>query len=524
VPKLAVNSVTRPKAYRRYFTGILERPRDGRTLFQFTLKYKTPSFEGWKWANEDSNLTDGVIHFQQQTIPDQLSNYLSGLASSFQVQSIRSDQVNTKLWLLKKPLEKAGTKSSFTTETVGTPKDYQRWFSLIRLWTPWIAPRHGNGKFKTEEPALLCSFLRQDGLHFVLLALSGIEDEENTFRDDGNGKVLLVSRNDGKDGGTGRIIAAVGKSFESAIAACMHYARDIVSHGEMLSVVLKAEQEALVDSDDRKALWMENWYDGLTYCTWNGLGQNLSEEKIYRALDSLRDHNIKITNLIIDDNWQSLDNPGAKQDKRGWTRFEANEEGFPKGLRHTITTIREAHPGIQHIAVWHAILGYWGGISPNGELAKNYKTREVSRDSLRQLPGGSLLLIEGEEAPRLYNDFYKFLSESGVDSVKTDAQFFLDLISGAKDRRDFIKPYQDAWTINSLRYFSVKAISCMSQVPSIIFHSQLPTNKPRQMVRNSDDFFPEIPASHPWHIFTNSFASLLTCHLNALRKLTWSSS
>ena len=30
----------------------------------------------------------------------------------------------------------------------------------------------------------------------------------------------------------------------------------------------------------------------------------------------------------------------------------------------------------------------------------------------------------------------------------------------------------------------------MSQIPQILFHSQLPTNKPRLMVRNSDDFFP----------------------------------
>ena len=100
--------------------------------------------------------------------------------------------------------------------------------------------------------------------------------------------------------------------------------------------------------------------------------------------------------------------------------------------------------------------------------------------------------------------------------MKTDAQFALDLLADAPDRRRFIKAYQDAWTINSLRYFSIKAISCMSQVPQILFHTQLPTNKPRFMVRNSDDFFPGIPSSHPWHIFVNAHNSLLTSHLNIL--------
>ena len=110
----------------------------------------------------------------------------------------------------------------------------------------------------------------------------------------------------------------------------------------------------------------------------------------------------------------------------------------------------------------------------------------------------------------------RFLLTSGVDSVKTDAQFILDLLADAPDRLRFIKAYQDAWTINSLRYFSIKAISCMSQLPQILFHTQLPINKPRMMVRNSDDFFPGIPTSHPWHIFVNAHNSLLTSHLNIL--------
>jgi hypothetical protein len=56
----------------------------------------------------------------------------------------------------------------------------------------------------------------------------------------------------------------------------------------------------------------------------------------------------------------------------------------------------------------------------------------------------------------------------------------------------------------------------MSQTPQILFHTQLPKNKPRLLVRNSDDFFPEVPASHPWHIFCNAHNSLLTQHLNVL--------
>jgi alpha-galactosidase len=46
--------------------------------------------------------------------------------------------------------------------------------------------------------------------------------------------------------------------------------------------------------------------DGLSYCTWNGIGKDLTEDKIFNALDELAKNKINISTLIIDDNWQSL--------------------------------------------------------------------------------------------------------------------------------------------------------------------------------------------------------------------------
>ena len=127
-----------------------------------------------------------------------------------------------------------------------------------------------------------------------------------------------------------------------------------------------------------------------------------------------------------------------------------------------------------------------------------------------------MLVVAEEDVGRFYRDFYEFLSSAGIDSVKTDAQFFIDELHDASDRRQLTRAYQDAWSISHLRSFSGKAISCMSQSPQIIFHSQLPTNKPRILLRNSDDFFPEVPASHPWHIFCNAHNAIFNQYLNAL--------
>jgi len=160
-----------------------------------------------------------------------------------------------------------------------------------------------------------------------------------------------------------------------------------------------------------------------------------------------------------------------------------------------------------------------GGLAPDGKIAKTYKTVEVVREDAerRNLPlGGKMTVVAKEDVAKFYDDFYQFLSSCGVDAVKTDAQFMLDTFISAEARRDLIPAYLDAWNISTLRHFSVKAISCMSQTPQILFHSQMPTNRPPLLVRNSDDFFPEIPTSHPWHIFVNAHNALFTQHLNLI--------
>jgi len=157
--------------------------------------------------------------------------------------------------------------------------------------------------------------------------------------------------------------------------------------------------------------------------TWNALGQRLTEEKVLQAVDTLAKNNINVTNFIIDDNWQSIDYKGHGQFQHGWVEFEAEREAFPQGLKHLISQIRAKHPAIQHVAVWHAIMGYWGGLSPGGKLAQTYKTVEVVREDAerRNLPlGGKMTVVGKEDVGKFYNDFYTFLSSCGVDAVKTE--------------------------------------------------------------------------------------------------------
>ncbi|KAK2809194.1 hypothetical protein FQN50_004030 [Emmonsiellopsis sp. PD_5] len=518
------------------FTGELDFPKQGKHA-AFTVRYRIDSKSPWQWVNEQFGTKDAELVFEpiqsqlgrgldpMKEPSKLLAEFLGDINPNLQIESRPSESPGSLLFSVKGTvLSAVDNQSTADKVNVGLPKDFVRYFGLVRIWEPWLAPRHGTDKLALTEDAMLLSFLRKDGIHLVLLAVSGVDNVLTVFGSSENGEVVASVKNGNTRNSTFQILIAVAPSFDVANSAVMYEARKLVRPysapitsppaNDLEEPMSPLGNDVVLVESDPTVQWLSNWYDGLAYCTWNALGQDLTEEKILNALNTLKANGINIVNLIIDDNWQALDNKGQSQFKRGWMEFEANKDGFPNGLKHTTDKIRQQHPNIQHIAVWHALLGYWGGISPDGQIAKDYKTKVVKK--VDGVAGGSMLAVDPDDIYRFYDDLYKFLLSAGVDSVKTDAQFFLDLLADPADRVRFTTAYQDAWSIASLRYFQTKSITCMSQTPQIIFHSQMPTNKPQILLRNSDDFFPDIPSSHPWHVFCNAHNSLLTQHLNVI--------
>ncbi|KAJ5145082.1 hypothetical protein N7448_002474 [Penicillium atrosanguineum] len=531
--------------YRHVFWDRLALPATG-CHAHFTVRFRTSPDAEWQWANQHHPVSDGELVCSPKTSDlkkvslselsprdgkNELAKYIQNLSSEVQIDPRKSEAPGSLLWEITGRVEPAREGiSGITRLALGTMSEVIRYFALVRIWCPWLGPRHGREKFYLTEDAILCSFLRADGINFVILAVSGVKDVLTVFQSGENGEVVVKARNDNDSESKFNILVAAAEDFEVAMSAVIYEARNVVKPFAEPTAMVEEQvppsplgDDIVIVEKDPQAQWLTEWVDGLTYCTWNGLGQDLTAEKILGALDALKNHGINIVNLIIDDNWQSLDNDGESMFKRRWERFDANAKAFPKGLKQTVQAIRRANPSIQHVAVWHALMGYWGGICPSGDLAQRYQTKEVkikdpSADGpiSQNVPNGKILAIDPESIQRFYDDFYSYLQSAGVDSVKTDAQFFLDLLDDPEDRKNFMASYQDAWSIAALKYFTTKSISCGSMIPQIIFHSQLPTNKPTIPVRNSDDFFPEIPASHPWHVFCNAHNALLTRYLNVL--------
>ncbi|TKA21722.1 hypothetical protein B0A50_08717 [Salinomyces thailandicus] len=505
------------KSTSTWFTGELSgSPKHGQAV-SFTVKFKTSSSEGWQWVKDQHAVPDGELQYQTMDWAKhpthELEQFFESTSSDIVVTSERPDTDDTVLYSLTCPVQASqGDDSGYQHHRLGKAKHCSRWFALVRLWSPWLAPRHGKKTFVLDKDGVLLSFLRSDGMHVVVLGISGIDDVLTTFIHDEEGNVIIKSRNDRPETGTGRVVVAVADSFEVANAAVMYHARKVV--GPYAPSTATDGREAQTQQDEKvKPEWMEEWYDGLTYCTWNGLGQALTADKIYDALESLSKNNIDISTLTIDDNWQSL-SQGETQFQRAWTSFEATPDGFPMGLKAFTSEVRKRHPNIKHVAVWHALLGYWGGVAPESDLAKKYRTAVVDKEP--GVAGGTFTVVTADDAHRLYDDFYAFLTNAGIDAVKTDAQFFLDLLLHAPDRRALTPAYHAAWTTAHLRHLSARATACMSQTPPLLSTHLPTTSGPRIPLRNSDDFFPAIPASHPWHLFCNAHNALFTQHLNVL--------
>ncbi|KAI1465436.1 glycoside hydrolase family 36 protein [Daldinia caldariorum] len=485
---------------------------------QFTLKFRNGHDQPWRWSRKVSGISDGIVLATPSSPSNRtntsLSNVIRGLNPELTVTAAESQTPNTELWTISASVDPAeDDHSAYADVDLGTPwGGALRYFALVRHGLPWLGPRHGRKQFKLDKDAVMCSFLSHQGKHLVLLGVSGLANVTTLLRSSNSGSVTLHIRSDNESQSSGLVLASIGDDFESAMAAVMYHARTVIFATGNGKDKFAKEIQSL--TSDIKPEWYENWYDGLGYCTWNALGQRLTEEKILHAVETLSNDHINISSLIIDDNWQDIDYQGQSQYQHGWKGFEAEPNAFPNGLKDTVSLIRSKHPSIQHVAVWHALLGYWGGISSSGNLAQTYKTVRIDRTDSNF--SGPMTVIAKEDVGKFYNDFYRFLSDCGIDGVKTDVQYMVDTWVSAKHRRKLTETYLDSWMISTLRYFGIRAISCMSQAPQLLFLQQLPHNRPTMLARNSDDFYPDIPDSHPWHLFANAHNALLTQHLNIL--------
>jgi len=278
------------KPKKHVFTLDLSRPTSGQTETRFTVKFRNESSSSWKWVNDQFNIPDGSIYWQQDSKPsNDFHYYVTGTDLNVQIKEVMPQTPDTLLWTLSFPIGPAHDENScFANYKLGLANNFTRWFATCRLMTTWLRPRHGQDKFSIDkQQALSIAFLRHDGLSVVALALSGIDDTSMLFQEDKAGNIITTARNDGVKNGEGKVLVAVANSYEIANAAVMYHARTMSVDAQKL---LNRQEDDVIHSTVNKidAKWVEEWYDGFGYCTWNSLGQQLNEKSILEALEQFK--------------------------------------------------------------------------------------------------------------------------------------------------------------------------------------------------------------------------------------------
>lgn len=314
----------------------------------------------------------------------------------------------------------------------------------------------------------------------------------------GNDDSLCISATTGDSSLTGNSFCAFYKISGSDFYALTKTAAKSISE-KYSSVGLKSEKG---DPD---------FIDYFGWCTWDSFYDKVSQSEIKRGLESFKKGGFIPKLLILDDGWQTT----AEYNARGeWklSAFTPNEK-FNHNLIETTKMAKDEY-GIKKFFVWHAMLGYWGGVDTNSEAMKKYKpvlSNAVHTDGMKNVnpsrwqsenfPFG---MIDPDKAYDFYNDYHSYLKSEGVDGVKVDVQGSIPAHAEKRGSRcELVKKFRTALERSVNENFGGNIINCMSSNNDTVYNL-----KSTNIMRTSDDFFPANPESHSVHVFTNAVNSI----------------
>jgi raffinose synthase len=247
--------------------------------------------------------------------------------------------------------------------------------------------------------------------------------------------------------------------------------------------------------------------DQFGWCTWDAFYRDVTAEHVIRGLESFRAGGVEPRLLILDDGWQpfAASDTGAEQ----LLGFDPNSK-FPDGLAPLVAICKSQY-SIETFIVWHAMMGYWGGVDANafpGYGVRNIK-RSFSPGILHHKPnfdewwGGFVGLVSPEHIARFFHEFHRRLRLAGVDGVKVDVQSTLEgVAAGGGGRIGLMRAYREGLEGSTQTHFRGNLINCMSCSSEMLYGALNST-----VTRTSTDFWPKQPESHGRHLYTNSQVS-----------------
>lgn len=241
------------------------------------------------------------------------------------------------------------------------------------------------------------------------------------------------------------------------------------------------------------------------WCTWDAFYHDVTSEKIYRKLEEFKSKGIQLKWMIIDDGWNDMID-------RKMISFGANKDKFPEGLKACIDKIKNEY-SVEYVGVWHTISGYWEGVAPDSQIAKDYE------DALFAYGSGVLSPDSNpDKGFKFWDAFHSYLADCGVDFVKVDNQSSTnDFVSSSMTIADSVIGIHEGLERSVNKNFGAKIINCMGMSAENVL-----SRPGSAMNRNSNDFFPK-DDNFPSHILQNLFNSFWhSCIMHCDFDMWWS--
>ncbi|KAI9473074.1 glycoside hydrolase superfamily [Coemansia mojavensis] len=494
--------------------------------FEFTVRWRTHTQDDWQWIGSvGSNArvvvykplapaTASVFFWQQQ-----LKSIIKPFSASGNIADSWHATASSASCLLK-------ARSSHS-EPFCQLTSIQRYLAFVRKDQFWIIPQTGESAIGTGNFDVVC--LLVEAASGVYAALVPFVQGSSVS----HAAVLKVQAN----------VVHIQSTLPNIDSMRIAMGLALDPHGAIEESMLRVQQSlSPISSQSNRMLPPASahpcsllYHRG--YCTWNGFYQSISHDSLISQLNRLQDDGLPFDWVLIDDGWQAVD----RNDQHGrlYDIF-ADQLKFPGQLKQTTSLLFDM--GVCRVGVWHALWGYWSGIDPEGTLAKRYELVKCRQRSMEIKGEAEVWLITASSIYKFYNDFYHWLAGQGVSFVKVDYQAAFECIElyGDKSAEDsciavaeMYSAYYNAMEQAAMRHFGPGSIIyCMAQSPYLITRTlqrlgqpvdaKCPVDRTTDMLfRNSDDYFPDVAASHGWHIYCNMANSAWSRCLSGYFAIDW---
>jgi hypothetical protein len=256
-----------------------------------------------------------------------------------------------------------------------------------------------------------------------------------------------------------------------------------------------------------KLRWQKSFpevFQSLGWCSWNTYYETVTEEKVLDSVRSLRDHKIPLGFVLLDEGWRI-----ANEQKLAG--YGANPDKFPHGLAGFARTLHQDFH-VPYVGVWHVFQGYWQGVDQDSEIGRNHAL--FAGNDGRYIPDP-----RGGAGENFYADWYKYLTDAGVDFVKVDNQASTPkFTNGLLPIFDATANEQQNLQNAALKYLSskanwqetkqcVKVLNCMEMSLENAFNWRY-----SNVARNSEDYDPNSQGDAKDHIFWNAYNAYWTAN------------